>query len=104
VNAGDLDAMRTSPAGDYIQEKSRFWLWFWTKFIGTEGAPVFDAAAILAVSEPEHVPVEAGFATVGSQGNLIVSTARRPGARAVSFVSRISNRAHESVAEKLRAR
>ena len=104
VNARDLDAMRASPAGDFIQEKSRFWLWFWTKFVGTEGAPIFDAAAILAVAEPEQLPVDAGFATVDQEGNLIVSKPRRPGARAISFVSRISRRAHESVAEKLRAR
>jgi pyrimidine-specific ribonucleoside hydrolase len=104
VNAGDLDAMRASAAGDYIQEKSRVWLWFWTKFVGTEGAPIFDAAAILAVAEPEQLPLEAGFATVDPEGNLIVSKRRRPGARAISFVSRISKRAHESVAEKLRAR
>jgi pyrimidine-specific ribonucleoside hydrolase len=104
VNAADLDAMRGDPAGDFIQKKSRFWLWFWTKFVGTEGAPIFDAAAILAVAEPEQVPVEAGFATIDSGGNLIVSKSRRPGARAVSLASRISNRAHESVVEKLRAR
>jgi pyrimidine-specific ribonucleoside hydrolase len=104
VNASDLDAMRASPAGDFIQKKSRFWLWFWTKFVGTEGAPIFDAAAIVAAAEPEHLPVEAGFATVDPEGNLIVSKRGRPGARAVSFVSRISKRAHESVAEKLRAR
>lgn len=104
VKAEDLDAMRASPAGDFIQKKSRFWLWFWTKFVGTEGAPIFDAAAILAAAEPKHLPEKAGFATVDRDGNLIVSNRGRPGARAVSFVSRISKRAHESVAEKLRAR
>jgi inosine-uridine nucleoside N-ribohydrolase len=104
VTAGDLDAMRASPAGDFIQGKSRFWLWFWTKFVGTEGAPIFDASAILAAAEPEHLRVEAGFATLDSQGNLLVPKSRQSRARAVSMVSRISKRAHESVAEKLRAR
>jgi pyrimidine-specific ribonucleoside hydrolase len=104
VNATDLDAMRGDPAGDFIQKKSRFWLWFWTKFVGTEGAPIFDAAAILAVAEPEHVPLEAGFAAIDSGGNLILLKSRRPGARAVSLASRISKRANRSVAEKLRAR
>jgi pyrimidine-specific ribonucleoside hydrolase len=104
VNAGDLDAMRASPAGDFIQRKSRFWLWFWTKFLGTDGAPIFDATAILAAAEPEQLGIEAGFATLDSDGNLIVSKSRGPGARAVSFLSRISKRVQESVAAKLRAR
>jgi inosine-uridine nucleoside N-ribohydrolase len=104
VNASDLDAMRASPAGDFIQKKSRFWLWFWTKFVGTEGAPIFDAAAILAVAEPEHLPLEKGFVTIDSRGNLILSKSGRPGARALSVAPRISKRANRSVAEKLRAR
>ena len=104
VTATDLDAMRSDPAGDFIQRKSRLWLWFWTKFVGMEGAPIFDASAILAAAEREQLRVGAGFARVDPEGNLIVSKSRRSGPRAVSLVSRISKRAHESVARKLRAR
>jgi inosine-uridine nucleoside N-ribohydrolase len=104
VNATMLHSMRGDPAGDFVQKKSRFWLWFWTKFVGTEGGPIFDAAAILAVEEPDQVPGEAGFATIDSGGNLIFSKSRRPGARAVSFATRISRGAQEFVAERLRSR
>ena len=104
VNATDLDAMRASPAGDFVQKKSRFWLWFWTKFIGTEGAPIFDAAAILAVAAPELVPLEGGFAAIDANGNLILSKSRWPGARSLAVAPRLSRRANRFVAEKLRAR
>jgi inosine/uridine nucleosidase len=104
VNATMLDSMRGDSAGHFIQKKSRFWLWFWTKFVGTEGAPIFDAAAILAVAEPEHVRLDAGVAAIDSRANLILSKSRGPGARPVSIASRISKRANRSVSEKLRAR
>ena len=93
VTAADLDAMRAHPAGDFIQKKSRFWLWFWTKFVGTEGAPIFDAAAILAVAAPDFLAVRTRVAAVDAVGNLTVGSPSRSGGREVSFVVRMSNRA-----------
>jgi len=103
VAAADLDAMRGYAPGNFIQAKSRFWLWFWTKFVGTEGAPIFDAAAILAATEREQLAVERRFATVDSGGNLIVSTSPQPGGRSVLAATKISERGKASVTKKLRA-
>ncbi len=102
VNATVLDSMRGDPAGDFLQKESRFWLWFWTKFVGTEGAPVFDAAAILAIAEPDQLEIRARAASVDARGNLIVTPKPRLGARELSCVVRISRSANASVAQKLR--
>jgi inosine-uridine nucleoside N-ribohydrolase len=103
VAATDLDAMRGYAPGNFIQAKSRFWLWFWTKFVGTEGAPIFDAAAILAATQPEQLAMETRFATIDSGGNLIVSESRQPDGRAVLAATKISDRGKASVTKKLRA-
>ncbi|HEX4630540.1 MAG TPA: nucleoside hydrolase, partial [Chthoniobacterales bacterium] len=103
VAATDLDAMRGSAPGNFIQARSRFWLWFWTKFVGTDGAPIFDAAAILTVTQPEQLALETRFATIDSQGNLIVSKSRQAGGRPVLAATTISDRAKAFVTQKLRA-
>ena len=103
VAAADLDAMRSSAPGNFIQAKSRFWLWFWTKFVGTDGAPIFDAAAILALTQPEELAIETRFATIDSGGNLIVSESRQRDGRAVFAATRISDLGKASVTKKLRA-
>lgn len=100
----DLDAMRGYAPGNFVQAKSRFWLWFWTKFVGTEGAPIFDAAAILAVTRPEDLTTEMRFAAIDSGGTLIVSKSRQSGGQPVLAATGISERAKASVAERLRAR
>jgi len=104
VGATDLDAMRGDPAGDYIQRKSRFWLWFWTKFVGTEGAPIFDAAAVLAVADPKQLTLENQIASVDAAGNLVVLPTRRSGGRRVSFAVGVSDRVNalNSVRRRLR--
>jgi inosine-uridine nucleoside N-ribohydrolase len=103
VAAKDLDAMRSYAPGNFIQAKSRFWLWFWTKFVGTEGAPIFDAAAILAATQPEEVAIERRFAGIDSGRNLIVSQSRQSGARPVLAATKVSQRGKALVAKKLRA-
>jgi inosine-uridine nucleoside N-ribohydrolase len=102
VAATDLDAMRGYPAGNFIQARSRFWLWFWTKFVGTEGAPIFDGAAILAAAQPEQLAMEMRFVTIDSEGNLIVSKFRIPGGRPVFAATKISDRGKALVTKKLR--
>jgi inosine-uridine nucleoside N-ribohydrolase len=92
VTARELDAMRADRAGDYIQRNSRFWLWFWTKFVGTDGAPIFDAAAILAVTDPKHLTIDTRLATLDNAGNLVLAAKPAAGARKVSAVVALSNR------------
>jgi purine nucleosidase len=105
VTAADLDAMRADPAGDFIQKKSRFWLWFWTKFVGTEGAPIFDAAAILLVAEPAQFEMRTRVASVDADGNLVVLSTRRSEGRDGLLVVRMSKPANalNSVRRRLRS-
>jgi inosine-uridine nucleoside N-ribohydrolase len=103
VAATDLNAMRNNAPGNFIQAKSRIWLWFWTKFVGTEGAPIFDAAAILAAAQREQLAMETRFAVIDSGGNLIVSRSPQPGGLPVLTATRISDRGKAFVAKKLRA-
>ena len=99
----DLDAIeRSDEPGHYVATRSRFWLWFWTTVLGTEGGPIFDAAAILAVADPNQLSLEKRLATVDAAGNLIVSKASRPGAHAVAYGVGLSRGASRFVAEKLR--
>jgi inosine-uridine nucleoside N-ribohydrolase len=104
VTATDLDAMRAYPAGGFIQKNSRFWLWFWTKYVGTEGGPIFDAAAVLAVTDPKQLGIETRSASVDAGGNLVVEREPRPGGRKVSCVVKMSKRANATVARRLRSR
>jgi inosine-uridine nucleoside N-ribohydrolase len=92
VTASALDAMRGDPARDYIERHSRFWLWFWTKFVGTDGAPIFDAAAILALTDPKQFAIETRTASIDPAGNLIIAAKSGPGGRNVSTVVRFRNR------------
>jgi len=103
VATTDLDAMRDSVPGNFIQGRSRWWLWFWTKFAGTDGAPVFDAGAILAVTQPQQLALETRFATMDSQGNLIVSKSGQSGARRVTAATAVSDQAKAFVTRMLGA-
>lgn len=102
VRATDLDAMRRYAPGNFIQARSRLWLWFWTKFVGTEGAPIFDAAAILAAAEPHQLKIETRSAAIDSNGNLIVTKGARPFARRVSYAVGLLKGAKRLVARQLR--
>jgi inosine-uridine nucleoside N-ribohydrolase len=103
LNATDLEAMRRDPAGDFVQRKSRFWLWFWTNFVGTKGAPIFDAAAILAASAPSQIVFAKRSAEVDQRGALVIQTKRAAGARRVNYAVGLRDTATQSVVGALRA-
>ena len=102
LNGQDLDTIgRNSEAGRYLRQKSRFWLWFWTKFLGTAGAPVFDAGPILAASAPGEIEFIERSAAVNSGGMLIVQKEPAAGRRKVSYAVRFSKTARASVLKAL---
>src|ERR1043166_2819813 len=105
VDANDLDEIgRASAAGHFLRKNSGVWLWFWTSFVGTEGAPLFDAAAIVAAADPAFLVWKTRFAAVDPAGDLRVS--KNPGAhsRIVLFCSRLTATAPQFVRQKLGAR
>ncbi|MEP6604248.1 MAG: nucleoside hydrolase [Spartobacteria bacterium] len=79
-----LDAADLRSVDDYLEQRSRTWLWFWTRFVKTKGAPIFDALAICMLP-PELVETQDRHAIVDATGNLIADPRNRSGTRPVRF-------------------
>jgi len=104
LNEQDLKEIgRNSEAGDYLRKNSVLWLWFWTNFVGTEGGPVFDAAAVVAALDPSLLEFETGFAVVNAPGDLLVSKNPMPHSQRVLFCPRLAAGARQFVRQKLGA-
>jgi purine nucleosidase len=96
IDANDLNALsRSGPAGEYLARRSKVWLWFWTKFVGTNGGPIFDALTVVSVTRPELLTMETRYARMDETGNMIVTAHRMKGARSVqcstSFAQGLKN-------------
>jgi pyrimidine-specific ribonucleoside hydrolase len=79
LNQHDLGELeQQGGAGRYLARRSKVWLWFWRRLVGTDGAPVFDAGAIVAATRPKLVSSETRYGKMDRAGNLIVT--RRPSA------------------------
>jgi inosine-uridine nucleoside N-ribohydrolase len=105
LNARDLKEIgRNSEAGDYLRKNSVLWLWFWVNFVGTEGGPVFDTAAVVAALDPSLLGFETGFAAVHAPGSLLLSKDPRPHSQRVLFCPRLGASARQFVRQKLGAR
>lgn len=90
LDANDLRELATAGApGDYLCRKSRFWLWFWTKFVKTNGSPIFDALAICA-AEPQLVATETRYAALDHSGNLVAGRHFRRKSRPVVFCTALA--------------
>ncbi len=63
-------------AGEYLFANSKVWMWFWTRIVQTEGAPVFDVSAVIAAAQPGSVRTESRYAEVSGAGDLIASERR----------------------------
>jgi len=84
VDANDLKELsRSGLAGEYLARRSKVWLWFWTKFVGTKGGPIFDALGVLSVTRPELLTLESKYARMDEAGNLIVLPRQMNGAQPV---------------------
>jgi pyrimidine-specific ribonucleoside hydrolase len=105
VDAADLEEIgRNSEAGHFLRKNSGVWLWFWTNIVGTEGGPLFDAAAVAAAADPTLLVLETRSAAVDSSGDLRVSKNPMPHSRIVRFCSRLTVTARQFVRQKLGVR
>jgi inosine-uridine nucleoside N-ribohydrolase len=64
VSRADWQHMVSGPAGGYLRPRTGAWIWFWTQFVRLDGAPVFDAVAVLAAARPDLVTSAPTFAQV----------------------------------------
>ena len=92
---------RSSDSGHFLRKNSRVWLWFWTKYVGTSGGPLFDAAAVVAAANPAMLRWERSHAAIDSAGNLIISKKPMPRSRTVSYCPGFTRPAGSFVRHKL---
>ena len=76
---------RSGGAGNYLSRRSRIWLWFWTHIVKTNGAPIFDALAIIPTTRPELLSSKKRYARMDSAGNMVVTPRLTNGARPVRY-------------------
>ena len=104
VDAADLEEIgRNSAAGHFLRKNSGVWLWFWTKFVGTNGGPIFDAAAVVAAANPALLVLETRSAAVEPTGNLVISKNPLARSRRVRCSSGLTVPARKFVTQKLGA-
>jgi inosine-uridine nucleoside N-ribohydrolase len=72
-------------AGNYLARRSKVWLWFWRRFVKTNGGPIFDALAVVTATRPELVSTKGRYAKMDKAGNLIVTDRLTRGARRVRY-------------------
>jgi inosine-uridine nucleoside N-ribohydrolase len=95
---------RQGGAGNYLARRSKVWLWFWTRFVKTNGGPIFDALAVVAATRPELVPTRGRYAKMDEAGNLIVTDRLTSGARGVRFATSFLPATKRFVVERLLVR
>lgn len=84
IDANDLKELsRSGPAGEYLARRSKVWLWFWTKFVKTNGGPIFDALAVVSVTRADLLTMKTKYARMDGAKNLIVMARRMNGMRSV---------------------
>lgn len=102
VDAADLEEIgRNSEAGNFLRKNSGVWLWFWTNFVGTNGGPLFDAAAVVAAAEPTLLALKRKSAAMDLSGDLRVSKNPIPHSRSVLYCPRLAGPASKFVRQKL---
>ena len=86
VDGTDLRQIeRSGDAGNYLSRRSRIWLWFWTHIVKTNGAPIFDALAIIPTTRPELLSSKKRYARMDSAGNMVATPRLTNGARPVRY-------------------
>lgn len=105
IDATDLRQLESAgDAGNYLRNRSRIWLWFWTNFIKTSGGPIFDALAIIPVTKPELLSMEKRSAKMAEAGNLLVTPRSSRGARPVRFCTRFAPATKPFILERIMTR
>jgi inosine-uridine nucleoside N-ribohydrolase len=99
LDADDLRVLAEhGDAGRYLAQRSKVWLWFWTKFVGTRGGSVFDVLGVVAAAKPGLVSMEKRYARVNENGDLLVGA---QGSRRVEYCARFTPEAKRVLLQRL---
>jgi inosine-uridine nucleoside N-ribohydrolase len=103
ITPNDLrDLGRAGGAAEYLARRSKVWLWFWTRVVGTRGGAIFDALAIAAATDPALLSTEQGSAQMDKAGNMIVTPRPKTGGRRVIVCRDFAPNLKDVVLERLR--
>ncbi len=103
VTRDDWRRVLDGAAGSYLRPRTSVWIWFWTRFVRIDGAPVFDAAAVMAVARPDLVSSAPAFARV-EERLLIVDEHRGSGAVRVRRVRALHPQAAATLVDRIAGR
>ncbi|HEX8898816.1 MAG TPA: nucleoside hydrolase [Chthoniobacterales bacterium] len=95
------DLAHAGPAANYLARRSKVWLWFWTRFVGTDGGPIFDALAVMTAARPALVSIDRCYARMNNGGDMILSSNLTTGGRRVQFCKRLEPDLKRTVLERL---
>jgi len=103
LDQNDLRALkqRSGTAAEFLADRSKAWLWFWTHIPRTNGAPIFDALSVIIAARPDLVSVRRSWAQMDEARNLRVLPDPTSKARSVRVCKQISPTAKKIVLERL---
>ncbi|CAN5677410.1 nucleoside hydrolase [soil metagenome] len=101
INQADWRRITRGALGDYLRPRTAAWRWFWRQVSGDDGGPLFDMLPILAVARPDLVGSDPSFATMGSDGALLIEDRKSPGAVEVSVLRPASAAGKRLVIDRL---
>ena len=85
------DFMGLGARAEFLRRETGAWRWFWNSFADKKGGPVFDAAAVLAATDPSLVRLQRGTASLNRERELIIdSTKKTPTDRSITFVAALA--------------
>ena len=94
---------QSAGAGDFLHQRSRLWMWFWTAIVREKGGPLFDALAVIAAARPDLLVIEKRFAAVNQSGDLVAARVVMDHSRPVGFCTETNKGTKQFLLETLRA-
>ncbi len=105
IDRQDSRALKMSgPAGEYLSEKSHWWLSFWIDIVKSPGAPLFDALGVIAAVKPELLQMEHRYAVLDRHRALTVTQTPNEGVYPVLYTAGFARSTKTLVIQRLMSR
>ncbi|MFZ1217952.1 MAG: nucleoside hydrolase [Chthoniobacterales bacterium] len=87
INRQDIRRLKAAgQAGEYLSQKSVWWMFFWIDIAGSRGAPVFDAPGVIAAARPDLLRMERRYAAVDENHAFVLTRKPKENARPVRCI------------------